>query len=401
MDLFNRKADCCGCGACRVACPVGAISMEMDAGGALYPVIDQERCIECGRCQKVCGFAKPRKESQFEQKAYAAVAREQAVVERSSSGGAFATLAQAWIANDGVVYGCAMICGDDGLFPRHIRVDTQDGLRALQGSKYVQSDTGETYAEVKTDLKQGKSVLYSGTPCQIAGLYGFLGGEHENLVTIDLICHGVPGQGFFRSYIAALERKVHGKVNGFLFREKKNGWGLNGRIDYLDAKGKACSMPVYNKTSSYYNLFLEAQVYRESCYRCPYACLSRVADLTLGDYWGIEKEHPEYLSDHGGTLRKESGISCVLVNTAIGEAMLSRFGDGLELLPSEPERVARQNSQLRQPSVEGKNREEVLRIYRQQGYDGIEKWFRKWLGPKRYVFNLWYKLPKGLRKLIR
>jgi coenzyme F420-reducing hydrogenase beta subunit len=167
--------------------------MEMDAGGALYPVIDQERCIECGRCQKVCGFAKPRKESQFEQKAYAAVAREQAVVERSSSGGAFATLAQAWIANDGVVYGCAMICGDDGLFPRHIRVDTQDGLRALQGSKYVQSDTGETYAEVKTDLKQGKSVLYSGTPCQIAGLYGFLGGEYENLVTIDLICHGVPG----------------------------------------------------------------------------------------------------------------------------------------------------------------------------------------------------------------
>jgi coenzyme F420-reducing hydrogenase beta subunit len=187
----------------------------------------------------------------------------------------------------------------------------------------------------------------------------------------------------------------------FTFRDKRTGWGHRAGVTYRDKRGKLRYRLLPAKASSYFGLFLQGQTCRDSCYRCPYACLSRVADLTLGDYWGIEKEHPEYLSDHGGTLRKESGISCVLVNTAIGEAMLSRFGEGLELLPSEPERVARQNSQLRQPSAEGKNREEVLRIYRQQGYDGIEKWFRKWLGPKRYVFNLWYKLPKGLRKLIR
>nr|MCR4903058.1 Coenzyme F420 hydrogenase/dehydrogenase, beta subunit C-terminal domain [Butyrivibrio sp.] len=194
--LFENKKDCCACGACLNICPKQAISMHEDEYGFIYPVVDEKLCIGCGACKKDCSYQN-KDETNVPLECYAAVSKNKDQAKRSASAGIFSALATKTLLNGGVVYGAAF---DKAWNVNHISIGSADELYKLQGSKYTQSNTGKTFSEVKKALIEGKNVLYSGTPCQIAGLKGFLGKDYNNLLTVDIVCHGVPNNKMFKEY---------------------------------------------------------------------------------------------------------------------------------------------------------------------------------------------------------
>jgi len=254
---------------------------------------------------------------------------------------------------------------------------------------------------VKEHLEQGRSVLFCAAPCQIAGLKSFLNEDYDTLMTVDFVCHGVPPAQLFADYISLLEKKLRGVITGFDFRDKSRGWELNGKVYYRLKSGRQKSARIPRKTSSYYNLFLESAVLRENCYRCKYACANRPGDLTLGDFWGIRKTHPEFLRGHGGELSDEKGISCVIANTPKGIRALEQLHDRLLLCESSFEKAAQHNPQLHSPSVRSPQRSEVLEQYRSGGYRALEERFVRHLGYKIHLLNLFEKLPPGLQTKIK
>lgn len=248
--LFRDKAECCGCEACVNVCPKKAIHMQEDECGFRYPCVDEDLCVECGLCQKVCGY-KYIEEHNEPMSAHVACTLSTDIMQ-SASGGVFACLAQNIIEQGGIVYGVSMELISDELVPMHIGVDKIEELVKLQGSKYVQSMIGDTYHQVKEQLLHGRKVLFSGTPCQVAGLKAYLGEMNkENLLLVDIICHGVPSVAFFQSYIKELEKKYKGKITSFKFRDKSSGWGLVGKATYRTAKNKEKSKLVYARESSF------------------------------------------------------------------------------------------------------------------------------------------------------
>jgi len=377
VHLFERKSDCCGCSACASVCPKQAIAMRADEYGFLYPVIDEDKCIACGLCKSVCAFSKEN-ENPTPIEAYAVQAREDKLLENSASGGVFAVLAGEFLARGGAAAGCAMVQSDGGLTPRHVVIRSADELPVLQGSKYVQSSIGDGYKKVKELLDGGLPVLFSGTPCQVDGLRRFLlGKEYPNLLTVDLICHGVPSAKMFSDYLSVFEKKLGGTVTEFRFRDKSDGWGLNGSVHCTDKNGKSKVVRFAAKRSSFYKLFLDGEIYRDSCYRCPYACLKRSGDLTLGDFWGIERQHSEALLENGGGMSEKKGISCVLVNTEKGRKWVEVLASETNMVLSDLQKAAEENHQLSHPSSPGENRETILTIYKKSGYGAVERWFHR------------------------
>jgi len=216
-------------------------------------------------------------------------------------------------------------------------------ITPLQSSKYVQSDVGDTYFQVKTFLDDGKTVFYTGVPCQIAGLYAFLGGDHENLLTADLICHGVPSPLLFKRYLDWLGGKYGGKIEFYDFRSKDvNGWSITTKIKTRTKTGTK-TRTINRKADPYVNAFLNERTFRECCYNCQYANSRRVADMTLGDFWGVEGVHPEFYSS--------KGVSVVLVNTKKGELFFQAVGDDFETIDTKLENVVGRNRNLRAPST--------------------------------------------------
>lgn len=375
--------------------------MKPDEHGFLYPVIDAGLCVECGLCKKVCGFQNIRPE-EMPLEAYAAAGKEREQQLRSASGGVAAVLARCVVEQGGIVFGCSMENRDGQLCPAHIGVEDAAELSKLQGSKYVQSSIGDTYKQAKAALQAGRPVLFTGTPCQIAGLRGYLGQkEYPNLLTADIICHGVPNKAFFQAYIATLEKELRGCVTAFSFRDKATGWGLRAGVTYKDRRGRVRYRLLPAKSSSYFGLFLKGQTYRKSCYSCPYAQGCRAGDLTLGDYWGVGEAHPDYLQDHGGALEEKDGISCVLVNSQKGADALRQVEKDLVLLPTEFEKVQQGNDQLRYPCPEGQDRQQILAMYRQEGYSAVERWYRKTMGLQWYRYALQARIPPKLRAWLK
>ena len=199
----KNETNCCGCGACSKCCPRHAIYMEEDENGFDYPKIDESRCTECGKCLKVCSFEK---KEQSRKETYAAQAKD-ADLEENASGGIFTVLAQEVLKRKGIVYGCAMLYENQNLVIKHIGIDKIEELCKLKGSKYVQSNLENVYVEIKRHLEHNETVLFSGTPCQIAGLRGYLQRTYANLYTIEIICHGVPSAKLFQNYLGYIESK--------------------------------------------------------------------------------------------------------------------------------------------------------------------------------------------------
>ena len=393
--LFEKKQDCCGCGVCANSCPYRAIEMQPDEYGFIYPVIDTEKCVGCGLCKAVCGF---QKENHHPSpiSAYAMQAKDDSLLEKSASGGVFAVLAKEILVRGGAVAGCAIARIDGRMMPRHLIIESMEELPKLQGSKYAQSYMGDIYCRVKELLASGRQVLFSGTPCQVDGLNNFLRGKNTaNLFTVDLICHGVPSAQLLADYLTVLEKKCKGTLVHFTFRDKSAGWGYNGKakMQYSDNRGKLQESTFRLGDSSFYKLFQVSELSRESCYHCKYACLHRPGDLTIGDFWGIEHQHPEALSANGGVLQMKKGISCVMVNTEQGRALLKALASHARLVESRLDAISQENSHLYAPATKGVNRDKILKRYQKGGYPAVERWF--------YFYNFRRKVKKRIASVLR
>lgn len=374
IRLFNRKKDCCACGACYNICPKNAIEMIIDEYGFKYPKIDKGKCIECGACMRVCAFQYI-EETNIIKEVFVSARKDNNKIIQSASGGIFAVFAEKFLGENGIVCGAALVSENNNLEPKHVSVDELKNLPKLLGSKYVQSDINTIYKDIKKYLLSDKKVLFSGTPCQVAGLKSFLGKSYDNLLTIDIICHGVPNAEFFKGYLKLLEKKYRGKVIDFKFRDKKNGWGLNSCLKYIDINGKIKYKYFLSSESTYYHMFLQSESYRENCYKCKYTNANRAGDITIGDYWGVEKEHPYLLKENGGVIDKHNGISVIIVNTDKGKIWLNRCSDELYLYSSTFEQAAKFNMQLQHPSLYGTFRERIMDLYKKEGYEAVDNFY--------------------------
>lgn len=309
--LTNQKeSDCCGCRACEQICPKKCISVSQNEEGFLRPACDEDECIGCGLCENVCPIENVCR-SEMPMEIYGTASSHDKTIKKSSSGGVFFLLARKIIEQGGYVVGAKLDL--ENRYLSHTFASDLDGLITLLGSKYICSDTNDTYSKTQRLLKDGYVVMYVGTPCQIAGLKLYLQKEYGNLLTVDLLCHGVPSQYVFNEYIGFLERKHHGKVSDICFRDKvKNGWSITLRYKITrNGNDKIYYEPA--GLSPYFFGFLRGKFLRESCYKCPYTKLERVGDVTLADFWGVQ--HAILGQDFS------MGCSCVLINSEKGKSI--------------------------------------------------------------------------------
>ena len=298
MIHIKDKQDCCGCSACVQRCPKQCITMQSDAEGFLYPTVDTAQCIDCGLCEKVCPLItalQPREP----QKVYASYNRDEETRLKSSSGGIFTLLAQKTIDNGGVVFGVRF---DERWMPIFDYTLTSEGIAAFRGSKYVQATVGNAYRQAESFLKEGREVLFSGTPCQIAGLHNYLRKEYSNLLTVDIICHGVPSPKVWSMYIDELcakeskRSKQKATIQSVSFRDKSYGW-KNFHISIGFSTGHIYKKLFYR--DYYMRTFVSDTALRPSCYNCKIKRGSSHSDITIADFWGIETIEPSFDDNKG------------------------------------------------------------------------------------------------------
>lgn len=314
MIKVKNKEQCCGCGACIACCPQSAVIFKEDIEGFSYPTVESDKCIECGLCEKVCPI-KQRYENNYSGKSYAAYTKEASSRKNSSSGGIFGVIASAVLKNGGVVCGAAF---NDDFTVSHIIIDNIEDLHRLQGSKYVQSYINGIFIEIKEVLEAGKIVLFSGTACQVAGLKKYLRKEYNNLISIDVLCHGVPSPKLWEKYIRELKVE-HGKeIKNINFRNKEDGWkAFSFLVEFEDKIIKRENFV----NNNYMKLFLSNICLRPSCHACKYKGLDRPSDLTIGDFWGVEKMLPDMDDD--------MGTSIVKINSLKGEKIFRKLSNQL------------------------------------------------------------------------
>lgn len=316
--IRRHKNSCCGCHACLNICPTGAIQMQMDQEGFLYPVIDEKKCIKCGQCAAVCQMLNSMKSTSGTiREAYAYINPDLEERLASSSGGIFIQLAKYVIANGGCVFGAAF---NDDMNVRHMQATDVAGCRKFMGSKYVQSAIGTTFKDTREALKSGKLVLFTGTPCQIHGLKLFLKRDYDNLITVSIVCHGVNSPQVFEKYIMELEQRERSKIKNIRFRDKggkqfyKEYKFENGNIEYEFENGKIFSCP--SAEDIYIKGFFAHLFLRPSCHQCRNREGNSFSDLSIGDYWGIDKLDPD--------LNDGKGASIVLIYTDKGKSFFQK-----------------------------------------------------------------------------
>ncbi len=347
---------CVGCGACRQFCPKNAITMTPDAEGFLRPAIDREKCVECGLCQKVCPALSPTL-PEGENRAYALKHNREEVRKRCTSGGAFIAISDAILEQGGVIYG---VIYNDEFRAVHTRTENIQGRDKMCGSKYVQSDPGDTYCQVSEDLKNGKTVLYSGTSCQIDGLYHYLRAKHidcENLLTVSLVCHGVPSPKLWQDHIANIRAKRSKAIACYENRAKVRGWHEHNEcITYADGKKE-----FYTKLSqNHKDLFYGHYIIRPSCSVCPYAADPCTADITIADFWGVQYVMPQ--------IDDNRGVSLVLCNSPKGSALVENLQD---VTLWEVDRATAMSHNHTKPCKPNPRRKEFWADYAAHGYQFV------------------------------
>ena len=400
--LFEKEEQCSGCGACVDACHRKAITFKENEYGDWFPTIDESKCIQCGMCKRVCGFQNE-KDAKYPLSVKAATAKNENTLMKSASGGVFAELAKNVLSKGGVVFGATMFFIAGVPTVKHIKVESEAELYKLQGSKYVQSDCRGVYEAVKKELFANKTVLFSGTPCQVASLKRFVANvcNNEKLILVDIICHGVPSLKMFRDYISCEANRIAGEIIDFKFRDKSMGWGNKGSMHYIDSHGNKKIKKISVQLSSYYFYFENGDILRKNCYNCNFSQENRVSDITIGDYWEFAKEHSNVMKKNGGIFEEEKGISCILVNTEKGKKFFAECADAFELCESTLEQVAKVNLQLKYPSKKSAIRDKVMEMYRESGYVAVDSAYYRKLGKKKYIYIFWNALPQRIRSKIK
>jgi len=383
------KSECTGCGACVSICPVQAIAMKMDEEGFLYPSVDGSKCIGCDLCEKRCPVGKPLEE--HKQQIYGVHHKDEQVRGMSSSGGVFTALAREMLRRGGVVFGAAF---DENLRVEHIGAFDETELAGMRGSKYVQSDAADAIANVKGLLERGIPVLFSGTPCQIAGVKAAVGNKHnELLLTVDFVCHGVPSPGVFASYLKELENRHGKRVTGYSFRDKRLGWKDFSAVATFEDGTESVGQ---QRTEPFLYGFLQNLYLRPACVQCDALRGNRrMADITMADLWGAQEICPQKDDDRG--------LSLVFVNTKAGREAFEACQSQIESFPiKNTDGLLRFNPSIVHTASAHEKRRVFFKHYAKKGFDSARV-MKLLAGPgklERIVRRIAH-LPKGALRRIR
>lgn len=367
---------CCGCSACFAACPHSAIEMKPDGEGFLQPVVNGNLCVGCGLCSRVCPVLHP-SESRKPIAVYAAKAKDDELRRISSSGGIFSLLARRVLERDGVVYGAAFEPETHKVV--HIAVEDEEGLDRLRGSKYVQSDMGDTFRNVKRDLDHGRYVLFSGCPCQVAGLRKFLDGQPENLLLVDVICHAVPSPLAWQKYLLCQEHNNNAKII-HVFSRRNCSWKKYAiSIEFTGIIGDANLINPAKDT--YLRAFGSELFNRKCCHACAFRHFKSGSDITIGDYWGVERILPEFSDD--------IGISAVCITTEKGKTYFSSIADSVWSKLSDIHDVAQINKMVFDNHKANKKRDRFFAEVTSANFDELVE--RLMMPP------LWYRILRWIK----
>lgn len=363
MIQLADKASCTGCTACVNICPNQCLHMNADANGFLMPeLVFPDKCINCAACQNVCPVLKPKEMTEKNTISYAAYTKDKNIREESSSGGIFSELAAFVINQRGIVFGAAY---DADFTVKHISVDTIEQLAKLRGAKYVQSRLDNCFAKVRCCLNQGQLVLFSGLPCQIAGLKSFLKKDYDNLICADFVCHGVPSPMVWSEYVKYRMKKDSNGVplQSINFRSKKSGWSryrYSNVFSYTDGTNYSC----VSGKDLFMRLFVNDYISRESCSNCQFKGYNRISDITMGDFWGVWDIAPEMDDD--------KGTSIVLLHSEKGVESFNNIKKRLIYKLVTLEQSSQQNPSMLKSSPENVKRAEVFRKIRNGEMDSLE-----------------------------
>lgn len=386
--MFINSSDfhkCSGCCACVPVCPKKCIQMEKNEEGFWYPKLNEKKCIKCGMCEKVCpAVIKERKTNVLN--SYAAINPDQACRMDSSSGGVFSVIAEYVLKQQGIVYGAAM--SEDGREVLHIEVTSMDQLYKLRGSKYVQSNVDGNFLKIKKQLENNRLVLFSGTPCQVAGLKKYLSKEYKNLITVDLICHGVASPFLLEKYLRYYEEKCKQKIKSINFRYKKTTWQDFGILK-TDIQGTEL---FHNQHEDpFMKIYLKNYCLRESCYDCSTKKI-RYSDITLGDFWGIEEIDPK--------MNDDMGTSAIIVRTEKGASVLAKVKEQLKLQATTYENIiwnnVAENISVKRPG----QRDQFYKDLHKLNFDKVIKKYEQISQREEKLKKIRYSLPgKFFRKI--
>lgn len=387
MVVITDKHDCCGCGACVQACPHSCISMHADKEGFLYPESDPGKCVNCNLCEKVCpvDYADA-VEIHTPQRTFVSCSTNDDIRKNGSSGGMFQTIAEYVIGLGGVVFGARF---DKQWNVIHDYTDNICGIQDFCGSKYIQSKIGECFKQARSFLDEGRTVLFSGTPCQIHGLKKYLRKEYDNLLTIDFVCHGVPSPAVWHSYLnyTANRNGISTEhISGISFRDKRTGWKKYS-LTIRKQDGIVESLPFMK--NSYMNLFLKDLILRPSCYTCKFKNGTNVSDITLGDFWGVSDICPEQDDDRG--------LSIVLINSFKGNEIISKL-ESIKIQSLDFQQCIHKNPSYIGAAKELPDRIPFWHIFEHKGYEGALSFLRS-IQPSGFS-QLKYKIKIFLRSLL-
>ncbi len=382
-----KISDCCtGCFACASTCPLQCISLKPDEYGELYPSIEQKKCVDCGLCVKVCPTNSPVRGKKPES-VYAAYSKNLKIYKESTSGGISMEIAKIILSNGGIVYGTGM----EGMEAQIIRVDSEEDLHFIQGSKYVQSYMNDAMQQMKRDLKLGKKVVFFGVPCQVAGVRNFFKKNVDGLYLIDILCHGTPSQDCLSQGIS-LETEEN--IIDVKFRNNKKYC-----LSLTSVSGDVIDVPY--RRSYWYNGFVEGYIMRETCYSCNYAKKDRIGDISLGDFWGLNEKNT--------TLNYPYGINLVLVNTLTGKKLWELVQKNIFFEKHDLEEAIPYNHSLKHPLIKPNEYDIFRKMYAEVGgayalQNAFKKktryiMVRRWLANHKMLGSVIMKIPKISNKL--
>lgn len=356
VTVRSNRTECTGCGACVSVCPKGAIRMQADSEGFLYPAVDAALCISCDLCEKRCPAG--RELPEHDVKIYGGQHKDEQVRKESSSGGVFTALARHTVQHSGVVFGAVF---DDALHVEHIGAFDEAEFSGMRGSKYVQSDTADAIGHAASLLARGIPVMFTGTPCQVDGLLAKVPQkDRNNLLTVDFVCHGVPSPGVFAAYLKELEGKHGRRVTGYTFRDKRLGWKNFSAVATLEDGTEISGTQTQDP---YMYGFLQNLYLRPSCAQCTGLRGKRhSADITLADLWGAHEICPDRDDD--------TGLSVIMVNSKKGKDALRESGAQVTTFAADTSKMLRHNPSIEVPAVMHRKREAFFRYYTQHGFSG-------------------------------